>query len=101
PRAEPLVVVLDCEAEISSAVAEDLDCVLHRSGGWLRLVVVARVDPVLPLHRYRLAGTVVEVTMADLAFTLDEARELMRNAGTDLPDAALQAIVARTKGWVA
>src|SRR6185295_5051421 len=42
--AEPLVVVLDCEAEISAAVAEDLDCVLRRSGGSLRLVVVTRVD---------------------------------------------------------
>jgi LuxR family maltose regulon positive regulatory protein len=99
-RAEPVVVVLDCEADISAAVAEDLDCVLHRSGGWLRLVVVTRVDPPLPLHRYRLAGTIVEVRMADLAFTLDEARELMTNVGTDLSDTALEGIVARTQGWV-
>ena len=100
-RVEPLVVVLDCEAEISAEVAQDLDHVLHRSGGWLRLVVLTRVDPALPLHRYRLAGTVVEVRMGDLAFTLDEARELMTNAGTDLSETALEAIVARTRGWVA
>jgi LuxR family transcriptional regulator, maltose regulon positive regulatory protein len=99
-RAEPVVVVLDCEADISAAVAEDLDRVLRRSGGWLRLVVVTRVDPVLPLHRYRLAGTVVEVRLADLAFTLPEARELMTSVGAELSDTALQAIHDCTRGWV-
>jgi LuxR family transcriptional regulator, maltose regulon positive regulatory protein len=100
-HAKPVVVVLDCEVDISAAVAQDLDFVLHRSGGWLRLVVLTRVDPALPLHRYRLAGTVVEVRMGDLAFTLDEARELMSSVGIDLSEAALEAIVARTQGWVA
>ena len=98
-RAEPVVVVLDCEADISTQVAEDLDSLLHRSAGLLRLVVATRVDPVLPLHRYRLAGTVAEVRMADLAFTLDEARELMRKAGLELSETALQTIVDRTHGW--
>jgi LuxR family maltose regulon positive regulatory protein len=100
-RAEPVVVVLHCEADISSPVADDLDHVLHRCGGMLRLVVATRVDPVLPLHRYRLAGALVEVRMADLAFTLDEARELMTSAGVQLSDTALLAIVDRTQGWAA
>lgn len=100
-HAEPAVVVLDCEAEISAVVAADLDWLLRRSAGWLRLVVVTRVDPVLPLHRYRLAGTVVEVRMADLAFTLDEARELLTKAGVKLSDVALQAILNHTRGWAA
>jgi LuxR family maltose regulon positive regulatory protein len=98
-RAEPVIVILDCDAEISPAVAEDLEAVLRRSDGLLRLVVVTRMDPVLPLHRYRLAGSVVEVRMADLAFTLDEARELITRAGVELSDTALRAIVDRTQGW--
>jgi LuxR family maltose regulon positive regulatory protein len=97
--ARPVVVVLDCAADISAAVAEDLDCLLHRSGGLLRLVIATRMDPVLPLHRYRLAGTLLEVRMADLAFTLDEARALMRMADVHLSEAALQTIVERTHGW--
>jgi LuxR family transcriptional regulator, maltose regulon positive regulatory protein len=100
-RSEPVVVVLDCEAELSAAVAADLDWVLRRSGGWLRLVVVTRVDPVLPLHRYRLAGTVVEIRMADLAFTLEESRALLSSVGVDLSDTAMQAIVGHTQGWAA
>ena len=101
PGAEPVVMVLDCEHGISAEVAEDLDLVLRRSGGWLRLVVLSRVDPVLPLHRYRLAGTVVEIRMADLAFTLDEARELMSKAGVVLSGDALKTVVDRTQGWAA
>lgn len=100
-RGEPVVVVLDCEAEISTQVADELDAMLHRSGGLLRLVVATRADPALPLHRYRLAGTVAEIRMADLAFTLDEARELMRKAGLKLSGTALQTVVDRTDGWAA
>lgn len=100
-RAEPVVVVLDCESEISAAVAKDLDIVVRRSGGRLRLVVVTRVDPALHLHRFRLAGTLVEIRMADLAFTLDEARELMTRAGVELPDPALRSVVDRCQGWAA
>jgi LuxR family transcriptional regulator, maltose regulon positive regulatory protein len=101
PGAEPVVMILDCETDISAAVAEDLDWVMRRAGGWLRLVVLTRVDPVLPLHRYRLAGTLVEVRMADLAFTPDEARELLSKAGVELSGAALGSIVDRTRGWAA
>ena len=97
--ARPMVLVLDCAADISAGVAADLDRLLHRSAGLLRLVIATRVDPVLPLHRYRLASTIVEVRMADLAFTLDEARELMKMAGVALSDVALRTILDRTHGW--
>ena len=99
--ADPLFVVLDCQADLSAVVAHDLDTVLRRSDGLLRLVVVSRVDPPLPLHRYRLAGSLVEIRMADLAFTLDESRELTTHAGLELPDATLRSIVSRTQGWAA
>lgn len=91
--------VLDCDSEISAVAAEELDCLIRRSAGLLRLVIATRVDPVLSLHRYRLAGTIAEVRMDDLAFTADEARELLRRAGVELSEHALQAIVARTEGW--
>jgi LuxR family maltose regulon positive regulatory protein len=100
-HAQPVVVILDCQAPISAEVARDLDRVLHRSGDRLRLVVMTRADPLLPLHRYRLAGTVLEIRMADLAFTLEEARELLKQAGVTLCDNGLRAIVGRTQGWAA
>jgi LuxR family maltose regulon positive regulatory protein len=97
----PLVLVLDCDADLTAVVAHDLDSVLRRSHGWLRVVIVSRVDPPLPLHRYRLAGNLVEIRMADLAFTLEEARQLMTRAGVELPEEALRSMVGRTQGWAA
>jgi LuxR family transcriptional regulator, maltose regulon positive regulatory protein len=100
-RTEPVFVVLDFASDISAEVAEDLDALLRRSGRWLRLVVVTRTDRALPLHRYRLGGTVVELRKEDLAFRLDEARELMTRTGMELSETALRAIVERTQGWAA
>ena len=100
-RTEPVFVVLDFASDISADVAEDLDALLRRSGRWLRLVVVTRTDRALPLHRYRLAGTVVELRNEDLAFRLDEARELLTRTGMELSETALRAIVDRTQGWAA
>jgi LuxR family transcriptional regulator, maltose regulon positive regulatory protein len=100
-RTEPVFVVLDFASDISAEVAEDLDALLRRSGRWLRLVVVTRTDRALPLHRYRLGGTVVELRKEVLAFRLDEARELMAKTGVEPSETALRAIVDRTQGWAA
>ena len=46
-------------------------------------MVLTRVDPVLPLYRYRLEETVLEVRLSDLAFTADETRHLVQLCGVD------------------
>ena len=74
---------------------------MRRCGARLRVVLLTREDPPLPLHRYRLAGTIVEVRMADLAFTAGEAREMLLAMGVDLPPAPMDALIARTQGWAA
>ena len=74
---EPVVLVLDCDGVLSSEVARRLDSLLQRSGSHLRVVLLSREDPLLPLHRYRLAGTLTELRMADLGFTPDEARAML------------------------
>ena len=81
------MLILDCDGALESAVATKLDSLIHRSAGNLRVVLVTREDPLLPLHRYRLAETVVELRMADLAFTVPEARELLTGTGVDLSEA--------------
>ena len=52
---------------------DGLDFVLRNVGTGLRLVVASRTDPLLPLYRYRLAGTLSELRSDDLAFTAAEA----------------------------
>ncbi len=96
-----LTVVLDgCEL-LSSDLAADLDYVLRHSNRLLHVVLLTRVDPVLPLHRYRLEETVLEVRLSHLAFTEDETRELTELGGVDLTRESLAALTTRTRGWVA
>ena len=71
------------------------------SGGLLHVVLLSRVDPVLPLHRYRLEETVAEVRLAELAFTEEETRQLVELSGVRLSAASISALNTRTRGWVA
>jgi LuxR family maltose regulon positive regulatory protein len=100
--AEPtrVTLVVDGYEVDEPAVARDLDFLLRHSGHRLRLVLATRADPVLPLYRYRLDDTMAEVRMADLAFTDEEAGELLANMGVSLAPAALRELNGRTRGWV-
>jgi LuxR family maltose regulon positive regulatory protein len=98
----PVVWVLDCdEFTLSPEVGVGLQRLLEECAGALRLVVLTRSDPPLPLHRHRLAGTIAEIRAADLAFTVSEAAALMRRTGLDLGADDLDMLVRRTGGWPA
>jgi LuxR family transcriptional regulator, maltose regulon positive regulatory protein len=101
-RDRPTTVVLDeFDRETSAEVAEQLEFVLHHAGRGLRLVLVTRTEPMLPLHRYRAAGELTEIRGAELAFTPDEAVTLLELHGLRLPVQAARALVDRTRGWAA
>ena len=67
------------------------------------LVLATRRTPQLRgLPRWRLAGTVLDISAAELAFTRAEAIELLRGEfALDLPEHAIDAVYARTGGWPA
>ncbi|TMG44735.1 MAG: tetratricopeptide repeat protein [Chloroflexi bacterium] len=67
------------------------------------LVLATRRTPQLGgLPRWRLAGSVLDISAAELAFTRSEAIELLRGEfGLDLPEHAVDAIYGRTGGWPA
>lgn len=98
---DPVTLILDCDIDLSHDVATGLHHLLRDAGGRLHLVVLSRSDPLLPLHRYRLDGGLVEIRMADLAFTTAEARDLLARRGVELAPAVLDTVMARTRGWVA
>ncbi|QNS03032.1 LuxR C-terminal-related transcriptional regulator [Streptomyces xanthii] len=101
-RTEPVILVLDeCERISSPEVAGELDTVLRHAGGGLRLVLLSRTEPPLPLHRYRAAGEMTDLRAADLAFLPEETAELARRHGMPLPDEAARSLTARTEGWAA
>ncbi|MER7103402.1 LuxR C-terminal-related transcriptional regulator [Streptomyces humidus] len=98
----PVVVVLDEYDRVTDPeIAEQLEFVLHHAGDGLRLVLVTRTEPLLPLHRYRAAGDLTEIRGAELAFTCEEAAALLELHGLRLPEPAAQGLVERTRGWAA
>ncbi|MFG1670938.1 LuxR C-terminal-related transcriptional regulator [Streptomyces sp. Y7] len=97
-----VTVVLDEYDRVSSPeLSEQLEFVLHHAGPGLRLVIVTRTEPLLPLHRYRTAGTMTEIRNAELAFTPEETVALLELHGLCLPVHAADALVGRTRGWAA
>ncbi|MBR8638812.1 helix-turn-helix transcriptional regulator [Streptomyces tuirus] len=101
-RDHTTVVVLDEFDRVTSPeIAEQLQFVLCHAGLGLRLVLVTRTEPLLPLHRYRAAGELTEIRDAELAFTSREAQELLSRHGLHLPESAVRALVGRTQGWAA
>ncbi|MFF7308006.1 LuxR C-terminal-related transcriptional regulator [Streptomyces sp. NPDC008137] len=101
-RDHTTVVVLDEFDRVTSPeIAEQLQFVLHHAGQGMRLVLVSRTEPLLPLHRYRASGEITEIRNAELAFTSEEAHELLSRHGLHLRAGAVQALVERTQGWAA
>ncbi|MFF9624972.1 LuxR C-terminal-related transcriptional regulator [Streptomyces griseosporeus] len=96
-----VTVVIDEYDNAVPDVSEQLAFVLHHGGPGLRLVLVTRTEPLLPLHRYRAAGRLTEIRDADLAFTSEEAVELLDLHGLRVPLAAADDLVDRTRGWAA
>jgi LuxR family transcriptional regulator, maltose regulon positive regulatory protein len=98
----PLTLVLDDMHLLTDfAVLDGLDYVLRNTGSGPRLVVSARMDPPLPLHRYRLAGRPTEIRTSDLAFTVAEAGQLLARHGVTLTAGSIECLTRRTEGWAA
>ncbi len=98
----PVTLVLDdLHLLTDPEVLDGLDYLLRNAGAGLRLVVSARADPLLPVHRYRLTGKLTEVRACDLAFTSAEAGLLLARHGCTLPADSLEYLTRRTEGWAA
>ena len=98
----PVAMVIDDIHLLKDAeTLEGLAYVLKNARPGLRLVVSSRMDPLLPLHRYRLNGELTEIRADDLAFSVTESGALMAQHGLTLSEAALESLTGRTEGWAA
>jgi LuxR family transcriptional regulator, maltose regulon positive regulatory protein len=98
----PVALVLDDYHAITApAIHESLAFLLEHQPSQLRLVIISRVDPPLPLMRLCAHGELTEVRATDLGFTTDEV-ETFFNQLLDLRLAAeeVAALAARTEGWI-
>ena len=99
---QPMVLVLDDLHQVTDrAVLAQLEALLRQPPPVLRLVLITRVDPQLPLARLRLAGQLGQVRADDLAFTPAEAADLFAQSGLVLSPTEIDRLVERTEGWAA
>ncbi len=100
--AQPLVMVIEDVHLLTDAdIIDGLAYVLRNAAPGLHLVMSSRVQPLLPLHRYRLNGELAEIRAKDLAFTAAESSLLMAQLGIGLSAEATEYLTERTEGWAA
>jgi LuxR family maltose regulon positive regulatory protein len=100
--ADQLVVIIDDAHVLTDAgLLYSLDRLVRGRQPGLRLILAARSDPLLPLHRYRLAGQMLELRAADLAMTPTEIGQVLAAHGVSLPKRDFDILAARTEGWAA
>ena len=84
--------------EIDAAIEH----LIERMPEQLRLVLVTRDQPGLPLARWRALGRVNEIGLDDLRFSFDESALFLRNTmGLELDGDSVHALGDRTEGWIA
>jgi LuxR family maltose regulon positive regulatory protein len=83
----------------SEAVMASLHQFLQALPPWLHVVLVARRDPRLPIHRMRAQGVLSELRFPDLRFSPDEAEAMLAGLVPGLPPKAVGGIARRSEGW--
>jgi LuxR family maltose regulon positive regulatory protein len=94
-------IVLDGLERVDAAALEDLDGLLTLTGERLRLVILTRVRPRLPLHRYRLEGLLEEIGFDELRLDDAAVTELLARHGLRVSRPAAALLAAATEGWAA
>ncbi len=96
----PVVLIVDRADQLTDRrITEALDLLVRNAGERLHLVLCGRSDPQLPLHAYRLAGTLAEIRAAELAFTTAETAELLAGAGVAASPEVAATLRELTEGW--
>ncbi len=100
--AEELLLVLDDfqEAAASRDVGDAVTTLVESAPPGLRLCILSRSTPALPIARWRARGQLTTVTAADLRFTPEEIAELYSRAyGLALSAVELEHLAHKTRGW--
>lgn len=98
-----LVIVLDdLQAVTDQECLASLDYALEHLPANAHMILITRADPALRLAQLRARGGLAEVRAAELAFTADEAHELLVQRGEiDLDQHEVEMLRERTEGWPA
>lgn len=68
----------------------------------IRLIIITRHDPPLPLAKWRVRSQLTEIRSEDLRFTKEETTTFFKQVmKMDLPTQEIKTLETRTEGWVA
>jgi LuxR family transcriptional regulator, maltose regulon positive regulatory protein len=98
----PVAIVLDDLHTVGSE--RSLGSIAHaidRLPANARVLVSTRSEPAISVSRLRAGGALTEIRAGELAFTVDEARELIVREGIELSGDSVELLVERTEGWPA
>ena len=99
PTTTLALIIDDAHVLTHPEILAGLDSIIQAGLPRMHTILAARSDPMLPLHRYRLAGQMFERRAADLAMTKTEGRALLAAHGVTLPQDAFDVLMSRTEGW--
>jgi ATP/maltotriose-dependent transcriptional regulator MalT len=99
---ESFLVLDDYDAVEDLGVHEVLGGLLAQPPPCLHIVIAARADPPLPLHRLRARGQLLEIRAGDLRFTTEEGVRFLTGSLDGPGDAGdLNRVAESTEGWAA
>ena len=100
--ARPVTIVLDDLHTLRSETSLcSIEHAIDRLPPTARLVAATRSEPAISLAPLRASRALIEIRARELAFTVDEARELIAHEGIKLSGNSLELLVERTEGWPA
>ena len=98
----PVAIVLDdLHAVGSERSLRSIAHAIERLPANARVLAATRSDPPVSFARLRARGALTEIRVRELAFSVDEARELIEREGIELSDESVELLVERTEGWPA
>ncbi len=96
----PTWLILD-DLHLASSALAGLATFVERLPPAAHIVIGTRVDPVLPIHRWRTQGQLAEIRDADLRLEEEHVSSFMRHYGLDLSRDDVHTLTIRTEGWMA
>src|SRR6266852_8542614 len=99
----PIVLILDDYQVIEErAIHQGMSFFLEHLPASLHLILASRVDPDLPLVRWRVRGQLTEIRADELRFRKVEASQYLgQMLSPPLSEEEVQGLVSRTEGWIA
>lgn len=100
---EAILFTLDDYHHITTpAIHESIRFLLDHAPPYFHLLMISRVDPPLPLAKWRARRQMTEIRQDDLRFAAAETSQFLNQLmALDLSETAVDALEIRTEGWIA